>query len=53
MIEDKYLAMFSNGISDDIDIKDMYNEYQGRKEIILWSYASKKPDDILDFVAGL
>ena len=32
-------------ISDDIDIEDMYNEYRGKKEIILWFYANNKPDE--------
>ena len=29
-------------ISDDIDIEDMYKEYQGKKEIILWFYTNNK-----------
>ena len=33
-------------ISDDIDIEDMYKEYQGKKEITLWVYTSKKPNDL-------
>lgn len=33
-------------ISDDIDIEDMYKEYQGKKEITLWVYTSKKPNDV-------
>ena len=32
-------------ISDVIDIEDMYNEYRGKKEIILRFYANIKPDE--------
>ena len=32
-------------ISDDIHIKDMYKEYQGKKEIILWFYTNNKTEE--------